>query len=65
MRTDEIAPQVVAALTYVRDNILTCNIVDPANSNNSLCDDLTYGQKTSIRQAAHNALTGSWTQVFS
>ena len=65
MRTDEIAPQVVAALTYVRENILACNIVDPANSNNPLSDDLTYEQKTSIRQMAQNALTGSWAQVFS
>ena len=64
MRTDQIAPQVVAALTYVRDNILTCNLVDPANSNNSLCDDLSAGRKASIRQAAQNALAGSWAQVF-
>jgi tRNA nucleotidyltransferase (CCA-adding enzyme) len=37
-RVDDLSAQVWAALHYVRDNIRRCNVLDPANSNNSLSD---------------------------
>ena len=38
--TSDLEGQALAALRYIHDNIRTCNIIDPANSNNSLSDDL-------------------------
>ena len=61
---NEIARQVVAALTLIRDNIRTCNVADPANSNNSLSDDLSDWSRQQIQAAAQTALTGSWQQLF-
>jgi hypothetical protein len=37
----DLGGQVLAALTYIRDNIQSCSVGDPANSNNSLSDDWT------------------------
>lgn len=64
-RFDDLGAQVQAALIYIRDNILTCNVGDPANSNNSLSDDLSSAQRWAIRAAAHAAAQAtSWRTVF-
>jgi hypothetical protein len=64
-RFDDLGAQVQAALIHIRDNILTCNVRDPANSNNSLSDDLSSAQRTAIRAAAHAAAQApSWATVF-
>ncbi len=52
-------------LKYLRDNITTARIVDPANTNNIISDDLTLQEKTLISQAASRALSGSWGQFIS
>lgn len=62
----DLPQQVAAALTFIRNNIETIQVKDPANSNNSLSDDLSPFQKTFIRQAADRALnSNSWEQIFS
>ena len=61
---NEIARQIVAALTYIRDNVKTRNVADPANSNNSLSDDLSDLSRQQIQTAAQTALTGSWQHLF-
>ncbi len=61
----DLPQQVWAALGYIRDNIQTAQVKDPANSNNSLSDDLSSIQKTSIKQAADTALKSNWEQIFS
>lgn len=61
----ELEPQVIAALKYLRDNIETIQVLDPANTNNSLSDDISSGDKARIRLAAQAALGASyWTEVF-
>lgn len=64
-RFDDLGAQVQASLVYIRDNILSCNVKDPANSNNSLSDDLDMVQRSAIRNAAHFAAQAtSWGVVF-
>ena len=64
-RLDNLEAQVQAALVYVRDSILTCNVADPANGNNSLSDDLYAAQRAQIREAAANAAAAkNWGSVF-
>jgi hypothetical protein len=65
LRFAPIEPQLIAALRYVRDNIERRNIIDPANSNNSLSDDLIQVQRQQIKLAAERASAAtSWVTVF-
>jgi hypothetical protein len=65
VRLDDLEAQVQSALIYIRDNILTCSFKDPANSNNSLSDDLNATQRAAIRAAAAAAVQAtSWGPVF-
>ena len=64
-RFDDLGAQVQASLIHIRDNILPCNVRDPANTNNSLSDDLTAAQRLAIRNAANAAAQAtSWATVF-
>ena len=64
-RYDDLEKQVLAALFYIRDNILNCNIKDPANSNNSLSDDLSFTERIKIRLAAKAAVEARyWAEVL-
>ncbi len=61
-----VADQVWATLTYIRDNIIGCNVLDPANSNNSLSDDLTAADRQKICEAAAAAINNrSWEWIYS
>jgi hypothetical protein len=61
----ELESQLLGSFAYIRDNIRTCNIVDPANSNNSLSDDLDASARTAIQNAAKAAIDAQyWSQVF-
>ncbi|KPL87559.1 nucleotidyltransferase domain-containing protein [Herpetosiphon geysericola] len=58
--------QLIYAFRYIRDKIETTKIQDPANSNNSLSDDISYTDKVLIKLAAQAALDAkSWGEVFS
>lgn len=64
--TADLPGQVLAALRYIGDKIETVNMIDPANSNNSLSDDLSRSERQLIKQAALNALGAStWDAMFS
>jgi hypothetical protein len=64
-RFDDLGAQVQVALVHIRDSILTCNVADPANGNNSLSDDLSLTQRAQIRAAAANAAAATnWGAVF-
>lgn len=64
-RFNDLPSQLQATFVYIRDNILTCNFADPANTNNSLSDDLTHAQRQGIRAAADSAARAtSWASVF-
>ena len=58
--------QAWSALIYIRDNIETVQIKDPANSNNSLSDDISLSDKKRIREIASTTIANeSWTYMFS
>jgi hypothetical protein len=58
--TGDLEGQVLGTLRYIRDNIRTCSVKDPANSNNSLSDDIDAGARLSIQQAADVALNAQY-----
>lgn len=62
----DLPGQVWAALQYIRDNIETVQVKDPANSNNSLSDDIPSSHKQQIKNVARSTLDSStWSDVFS
>jgi len=63
--SSELPLQVERALQYICNNIETITIKDPANSNNSLSDDISATDKNYIKKAAQAALNAkSWNDVF-
>jgi hypothetical protein len=51
-------------LQYLRDNFSSARVVDPANTNNVISDDLTVAEKRAIRQAAEAALKAKkWNEI--
>lgn len=61
-----LTSQFISALEYIRDNIETAQVKDPANSSNSLSDDISTADKRRIRSIAESTLKSSnWNQVFS
>jgi hypothetical protein len=55
-----LSRRVVKCLEYFRDSLPTAQVVDPANTNNSISDDLTVAEKQVISKAAATSLHGSW-----
>jgi len=63
--TDAIEKQLIAALAHVRDSIMTARIVDPANTNNVLSEEISLVERSKIRAAADSALKAQyWSQVL-
>lgn len=64
-QASDLEGQVLGALAYIRDNIRTCSVSDPANSNNSLSDDLDMTARNSIQRAADAAVRANyWSEVL-
>ncbi len=60
-----LEPQIGAAFEYIEENITTKRILDPANSQNIISDDITQEEKNRIRRLAIQALDAdSWSKVF-
>jgi hypothetical protein len=60
-----LEPQLNAAFKYLEENITTKKIMDPANSQNIISNDITPEEKNRIRRLATQALDAdSWSQVF-
>lgn len=58
--------QLMSTFRHIRDVIETVNIADPANSNNSLTDDLDLTVRAIIKKSAQAALDAkTWGEVFS
>jgi hypothetical protein len=51
-RLGDLANNVSAALEWLRDNMRTAQLVDPANTNNVVTDDLTATERAAIATAA-------------
>ena len=64
MRRADFAQLLIRATKW-RDNILGCNVLDPANTNNSLSDDLTAADRQGIYRAAQAATQAkNWNEIF-
>lgn len=61
----DLAKQVWGTFEYLRDNILTVRLVDPANTNNIISDQISSSEKQAIKQAAQIALASkTWVEIF-
>ncbi|MBD2122163.1 nucleotidyltransferase [Trichocoleus sp. FACHB-262] len=61
----DLEGQFLSSLTYIKDHIETVQVKDPANSNNSLSDDIPGRDKQLIKRAAQDALNAKyWSQIF-
>ena len=59
-----LSHRVLVALRYFRDSFATARIVDPANTNNVVSDDLTAAEKAAVVVAARTACAvQTWSQI--
>jgi hypothetical protein len=59
-----VSENVWKVFQYLSTNFVSARIVDPANSNNVISDDLTVAEKEKVRQAAVKALSAStWQEI--
>lgn len=64
-RTNDLGDQVWSALQYLRDGFPNARIVDPANSNNIISDDIAQEDKLAIQRIATITLQAkTWQEVF-
>lgn len=57
--------QLSATLRYIRDTIESCSVKEPANTANSLSDDLDGNARAEIKAAADAALKAQyWSEVL-
>jgi hypothetical protein len=60
-----LVPQLMASFHYINNYILNNRILDPANSNNVISDNLTKEEKNRIRKLAYQAIEArTWNDVF-
>lgn len=55
-RTGQPAANTLAVLEYLRDSFVTARVVDPANTNNVISDELSYSGKLAAASAARTSL---------
>ena len=59
-----LSENVWSVFEYLRDKFVAARVVDPANSNNVISDDLTLAEKNAVKVAAQRALNASdWNQI--
>jgi len=64
-RTGQLASNVWTVLEYLRDSFVSAAIIDPANTNNKLSDDLTLADKKLVKEKAGVCLKASnWNQIL-
>jgi hypothetical protein len=64
-RSVSVASNVWTVLEYLRDKFVTAAVIDPANSNNKLSDELTVAEKKLIAQKAVSCLKATnWNQIL-
>lgn len=62
--TGGLGDKVWSALHYLRDTFPTARVMDPANTNNVISDDLTATERDKIKAAATAAIQGrDWTKI--
>ena len=55
-----LSDRVRRVLEYLRDSFVNARVVDPANTNNIISDDLSFVDRTVVEAAAARALQGNW-----
>lgn len=59
-----LSGNVLKIFEYLRDRFCTARVVDPANTNNIISDDLTAAEKAKVKAAAEQALKATtWDQI--
>ena len=59
-----ISQNVMTAFTHLRDSFAAARVIDPANTNNCLSDDLNATEKATIKAAASAVLSATkWDQI--
>jgi hypothetical protein len=62
--SETLSGNVWRTLEYLRDKFLIARVVDPANTNNIISDDLSLADKMKIAQAARQALNAkNWSEI--
>lgn len=61
----DLSQNIVRVLSYLKSDFKTARIIDPANTNNVISEDLTATEKLVIAQAAERSLGGGWGQFVS
>jgi len=60
----QLSDNVLKSLRYLRDNFSTARVLDPANTNNVISDDLSIADKARIKSAAEQASNATnWGQI--
>lgn len=58
--TTGLGSNIVVVLEYLRDSFTNARVVDPANTNNIISDDLSVSGKMLVKAAASSALNSNW-----
>jgi hypothetical protein len=64
-RAGTLSARVASVLEYLSDSFVNARVVDPANTNNIISDDLTFAEKNAVKRAAETALNGRWSEFVS
>jgi len=63
-KTRSLSDSVWLTFQYFRDSLASTRVVDPANSNNVISDELTVAERAKIKVAAEHALkANNWNQI--
>jgi len=63
-RRQNVSVNVLSVLRYLRGTFPGARVIDPANTNNIISDDLTSPERGRVRAAATHALmAGNWNQI--
>lgn len=57
---NQLETNFLTVLKYLRDNIETATVIDPANSNNIISDDLSKSEKNEIKREAITAISAQY-----
>lgn len=64
-RSEDYGDQVLQVLKYIRDNVETVKLVDPANTNNIVSDLISYNDKINMKNNADASLRKqSWNEII-
>jgi hypothetical protein len=63
--TGECAANTLSALEYLRDQFVGARVIDPANSNNVISDEISYSGKLEVASVARTSLTKArWEDII-